>query len=102
MSSFAELELEVVRWGERTKIIGNGTAMGQAIKTNEEAVELLKAVNKGNREEIVDAVGDIAVTLLMQCAIQDINFCDCLAHANAIIQKRKGHLGTDGIFYKSE
>jgi phosphoribosyl-ATP pyrophosphohydrolase len=100
--SFAEIELEVVRWGERTKIIGNGTAMGQAIKTGEEAIELLKAINKGSKEEVVDAIGDVAVTLLMQCAIQDINFVDCLSHANSIIQKRKGYLGADGIFYKQE
>jgi phosphoribosyl-ATP pyrophosphohydrolase len=100
MSSYAEVELEICRWGERTKIIGNGTAMGQAIKTAEEVTELLKAINKGNKEEIVDAIGDIGVTLLMQCAIQDVNFTDCLYAANKIIQQRKGHLGADGIFYK--
>lgn len=100
--SFSEVELEIVGWGERTGIIKNGKPIGQAIKTAEETVELLSAINKNNREEIVDAIGDIGVTLLMQCAIQDINFVDCLRHANAIIQKRKGYLTPEGIFVKQE
>lgn len=73
MSSYAEIELEIVRWGEARGIVANGTARGQAIKTAEEAQELLDAIQADDKAAIVDAIGDIGVTLIMQCALQDIN-----------------------------
>jgi hypothetical protein len=39
MSSFAELELQVIRWSEARKIIPNSTPLAQAIKACEEINE---------------------------------------------------------------
>lgn len=98
--SYAEVEMKVVQWGEARGIVQNATAMSQAIKTLEETTELLDAINKKNIEEAKDAVGDIVVTLIMVCAVLDINLVDCLKGAYNEIKDRKGHLTKEGVFIK--
>lgn len=101
MSSFAELELHVIRWSEARKIIPNSTPQAQFIKLQEEVDELRDALLKQDMPETIDAIGDCAVVLLNICALLDVNFTDCLAHAYDQIKERKGTLGKDGIFVKS-
>lgn len=98
--SYAEVEMKVVQWGEARGIVQNATAMSQAIKTLEETTELLAAINKKNLDETKDAVGDIVVTLIMVCAVLDINLVDCLKGAYAEIKDRKGYLTKEGVFVK--
>ena len=98
--SYAEVEMKVVQWGEARGIVQNATAMSQAIKTLEETTELLAAINKKNIEETKDAVGDIVVTLIMVCAVLDINLVDCLKSAYNEIKDRKGYLTKEGVFVK--
>jgi len=96
--SYYENEVEV--WGHARGIIQNGKPIGQAIKTLEETTELLDAINKGDNEAIKDAVGDIFVTLLMQCAIQGFTATEALEAAYEQIKDRKGFLTPEGIFVK--
>lgn len=98
--SYAEVEMKVVQWGEARGIVQNATAMSQAIKTLEETTELLAAINKNNLDETKDAVGDIVVTLIMVCAVLDINLVDCLKGAYNEIKDRKGYLTKEGVFVK--
>lgn len=98
--SYAEVEMKIVQWGEARGIVQNATAMSQAIKTLEETTELLAAINKKNIEETKDAVGDIVVTLIMVCAVLDINLVDCLKGAYNEIKDRKGYLTKEGVFVK--
>ena len=98
--SYAEVEMKVVQWGEARGIVQNATAMSQAIKTLEETTELLAAINKKNLDETKDAVGDIVVTLIMVCAVLDINLVDCLKNAYNEIKDRKGYLTKEGVFVK--
>ena len=98
--SYADVEMKVVQWGEARGIVQNATAMSQAIKTLEETTELLDAINKKNIEETKDAVGDIVVTLIMVCAVLDINLVDCLKGAYNEIKDRKGYLTKEGVFVK--
>lgn len=98
--SYAEVEMKVVQWGEARGIVQNATALSQAIKTLEETTELLAAINKKNLDEAKDAVGDIVVTLIMVCAVLDINLVDCLKGAYNEIKDRKGHLTKEGVFVK--
>ena len=98
--SYAEVEMKIVQWGEARGIVQNATAMSQAIKTLEETTELLAAINKQNHDEIKDAVGDIVVTLIMVCAVLDINLVDCLKGAYNEIKDRKGYLTKEGVFVK--
>lgn len=100
MSSFTELELAVIRWSEARRIIPNSTPQAQFIKLQEEVDELRDALLKNDIDETVDAIGDCAVVLINICALLDVNFTDCLAHAYQQIKDRRGALGKDGIFVK--
>lgn len=102
MSTFEVLRHRIEQWGNDRGIIQNGKPMGQAIKTLEETVELVDAVNKDNRDEIRDAIGDIVVTLLMQCAIQKMPLEECLEQAYQQIKNRKGYLTPEGVFIKDQ
>ena len=98
--SYSYYEMEIVRWGEARGIVQNGTAISQAIKTLEETTELLDALNRKNLADTKDAIGDVVVTLLMVCAILDINLTDCLKDAYEEIKDRKGYLTPEGTFIK--
>ena len=98
--SYAEVEMKVVQWGEARGIVQNATAISQAIKTLEETTELLDALNKKNLDEAKDAIGDIVVTLIMVCAVLDVDLVSCLEGAYSQIKDRKGHLTKEGVFIK--
>ena len=100
MASFAELELQVIRWSEARRIIPNSTPEAQLIKLQEEVNELLDALIANNKKEAIDAIGDCTVVLLNICALMDVNFTDCLAHAYDQIKDRKGFMNEQGIFVK--
>ena len=98
--SFAEIEMDVVRWGEARGIVQNSTPYPQALKTLEEVQELLDAILAKDREAMIDAYGDILVTLVMGCATADLNLVSCFKHAYEQIKDRKGYLTPEGIFVK--
>ncbi len=98
--SYANIEMKVVQWGEARGIVQNATAMSQAIKTLEETTELLDALNKKDLAATKDAIGDIVVTLIMVCAVLDVDLVDCLSGAYNEIKDRKGYLTKEGVFVK--
>ena len=98
--SFAEVEMKVIQWGEARGIVQNSTAQAQAIKTQEELDELVDALRNNDRAAIADAYGDILVTLVMGCAIVDLDLVTCFEGAYNEIKDRKGYLNKDGIFVK--
>jgi NTP pyrophosphatase (non-canonical NTP hydrolase) len=100
--SYAEYEIKVIQWGEARGIVQNSNPMAQAIKTMEEVTELLEAINKGDKAGMIDAYGDILVTLIMGCATADIDLTECLASAYDTIKNRKGHLDAQGVFHKEQ
>ena len=117
MSSYAEVEGEIVRWAEARKIIPNSTAKAQAQKTLEECGELLEAatalyvleqtgvskdapVYKMWLDKYKDAVGDVMVTLINGCALADVNLVNCMYQAYDEIKDRKGYMNEAGIFVK--
>ena len=102
MSSFAEVELDIIRWSEARKIIPNSTPKAQFIKLKEEIYELQAALADDNMEEIIDGIGDSMVCLINICALLDVNLVDCMSHAYEQIKNRTGTMGADGIFYKDK
>jgi NTP pyrophosphatase (non-canonical NTP hydrolase) len=100
--SYSMTEMNVIRWGEDRKIVQNSTPYAQAQKTLEEVQELLDAIQANDREAMVDAYGDILVTLVMGCATADLDLVECFKHAYEQIKDRTGTLGADGIFYKDK
>ena len=98
--SYAELEMKVIQWGEARGIVKNSTPSAQALKTQEELDELIDALRNNDRAAIADAYGDILVTLIIGCAIADLDLISCLDGAYQEIKDRKGYLNADGIFVK--
>jgi NTP pyrophosphatase (non-canonical NTP hydrolase) len=100
--SYSMIEIDVIRWGEARQIVQNSTPYAQALKTLEEVQELLDAIQAKDREAMIDAYGDILVTLVMGCATADLDLVKCFKHAYEQIKDRTGTLGPDGIFYKDK
>lgn len=72
----------------------------QTLKVGEEVGELFKAIVKNDQEEIIDAVGDTYVTLVILCQQLGIELSDCVDAAYSEIKDRKGKL-VDGTFIKN-
>jgi NTP pyrophosphatase (non-canonical NTP hydrolase) len=98
--SYADIEMQVIRWGEARQIVQNSNPRAQAIKTLEEVGELMQAIADNDRNGMIDAYGDILVTLVMGCATADLDLVKCFAHAYEQIKDRKGYLSPEGIFVK--
>ena len=98
--SYADIEMKVIQWGEARGIVQNSTPYAQALKTQEELLELFTAILNNDREEIKDAYGDILVTLVMGCACADLDLVTCFEGAYQEIKNRKGFLNKEGIFVK--
>lgn len=98
--SYANTEMKVIQWGEARGIVQNSTPFAQAIKTKEELDELFEAISKGDQEAMIDAYGDILVTLVMGCACADIDLAECFEVAYDQIKDRKGFLNKQVIFVK--
>ena len=98
--SFNAIELEVVRWGEARGIIQNSTPLAQFGKTVEEVRELGDALAKNDKAGTIDGIGDVLVTLVMICAILDLDMTKCFESAYNEIKDRKGFLNKNGVFIK--
>ena len=100
MKSYGELEALVIAWAAQKGILENGTPIAQSCKTMEECTELIRAVAFDNKEEIVDALGDILVTIIIQAEMQGLKLKDCLESAYNVISKRTGKM-VNGQFVKN-
>ena len=98
--SFGMTEFQVMQWAAARGIYENGTALGQASKTVEEACELLIAVAKDDKAEVADAIGDVMVTLVNVGVLTDLDIRQCFYQAYKVIEHRKGYLNKDGVFVK--
>jgi NTP pyrophosphatase (non-canonical NTP hydrolase) len=99
--SFAELEMKTIQWAEARQIIPNSLPATQLLKTVSELGELADATIKGDIAEIKDGVGDVLVTLIIYCALQDLDITQCLALAYDEIKDRRGTLLPNGVFVKA-
>lgn len=99
--SYADIEMKIVQWGENRGIVQNSTPLAQWDKTMEELIELRDALILEDKDAMIDAYGDILVTLIMGCACADIDLVSCLKTAYNQIKDRKGYLTPEGIFVKS-
>lgn len=101
MTTYAMVEMDIVRWAEARKIVPNSTPETQLLKAISEMGELADATIKGHREDIIDAVGDTMVCLIIYCALQNLNLVDCMEVAYDSIKNRKGTLLENGVFVKA-
>lgn len=101
MKSYGELESLVIAWATQKGIFEGGTPTAQCHKTIEEVQELHDAIVDNNREEVIDALGDILVTIIIQAEMQGLSLVECLESAYNVISKRTGKM-VDGQFVKDQ
>jgi len=102
MATYADLEMDIVRWAEARKIIPNSNPQTQLLKAVSELGELADATIKKDAEGMIDGVGDVMVCLIIYCAVLDINLVNCMGWAYDEIKDRKGTLLANGVFVKDE
>ena len=98
---YGDLELKVISWALDKGILDKATPTTQSLKTLEECHELIDAIDKENKYEIIDALGDIMVTIIIQAKMQGVNLLECLDSAYKVISKRTGKM-IDGTFVKDK
>lgn len=101
LDRYLYLESRVIDWAKDKGILEKATTIGQAIKTTEEAVELLSAVNSNDRDAVIDSLGDLLVTMIIQAEMQQIDLQDCLESALEVIEQRTGKM-VNGVFVKDK
>lgn len=94
------LDTKIDQWGLDRGIIQNGLPLAQVSKTLEETAELVAALTVDNKEEVMDALGDIYVTLRMVAGTYGVSLERCIALAYDEIKDRTGYLREDGVFVK--
>jgi NTP pyrophosphatase (non-canonical NTP hydrolase) len=99
MKSYNELEALVIAWATQKEIFKKGTPIAQAGKTMEECTELMVAIAVNDDDEIIDALGDILVTIIIQAEMQGVSLTECLESAYNVIAKRNGVM-INGQFVK--
>lgn len=106
-----ELIKKVENWAKEKGILDNATPIDQFEKTLEEVNELKGNLFKQRDVEssgfvfendiLKDDIGDITVTLIIQCKMQGLDFIECLQEAYDVISKRTGKM-VDGKFVKDK
>ena len=91
----------IENWAEARNLIKGSKPEKQMIKTMEEVTELIDAITNGSEFDIMDAIGDVAVTLIIIARQCGFSFDTCLIHAYNEIKDRKGKM-VNGIFVKEE
>jgi len=87
------------QWANERGIYKSGDTKTQFAKLQEEAGELARAILKNNREEFIDAIGDMMVVLTNLAALEGLKVEDCVVSAYDVIKSRQGQM-VNGTFVK--
>jgi len=100
--SYEQVEKAVYEWAHEKGIYTHSSPLGQYNgKLLEEVDELHQGILKDDREEVMDAIGDIQVVLKNIATFYGLTNTECFAHAYGVISSRKGRM-VDGVFVKDE
>ena len=89
----------VLKWAEERGLLKAENAPKQMLKLMEEVGELAGAMAKNKPGDIVDAIGDIQVVLIILSKQLGYDYEQCLVDAYNVIKERKGKL-INGVFVK--
>ena len=91
---------KIIAWGRDKKL---NDARAQLNKVTEELGEIAHEIcrNRYHSDEMIDAVGDTLVTIIILADICKLDVKDCLQEAYNVINKRTGKT-VDGTFVKDE
>jgi NTP pyrophosphatase (non-canonical NTP hydrolase) len=71
----------------------------QMLKLTEEVGELAAAMARGDREKIIDSIGDVHVVLTILTLQMKLSMTECVQHSYDEIKDRRGRL-VNGVFVK--
>lgn len=91
----------LVRLWSISKLLNHADSSKQFLKVTEEVGEIAAALARDDQEELIDALGDTVVTLIILAQQKGLRLEDCLATAYDVIKDRTGEM-KDGVFVKSE
>jgi NTP pyrophosphatase (non-canonical NTP hydrolase) len=86
-------------WALKKGIYNKSDSFAQYTKLMEENGELGEALMRRNKDEIVDAIGDMIVVLTNIAHLEGYYIEDCIESSYNVISKRKGKM-VDGLFIK--
>ena len=89
----------VLKWADERGLLKAENAPRQMLKLMEEVGELAGAMAKNKQGDIVDAIGDIQVVLIILSKQLGYDYEQCLVDAYNVIKERKGKL-INGVFVK--
>ena len=98
---FETLVKDVEQWFKDKGIIEKSDPKSQFLKTMSEIGEVADAINQDNKDELIDGIGDVLVTLIGVCMMKNVNIIECLEVAYNVISKRRGKM-VNGVFIKDE
>jgi len=93
------VEQKIIEWAKDKNLINPENAKTQLLKSFEEMGELAEGILKDDKDLIIDAIGDVMVTLIILARIKGINLDTCLHYAWHEIKNRKGKT-VNGTFIK--
>tara|TARA_R110002126_G_scaffold146617_3_gene292609 strand:+ start:788 stop:1093 length:306 start_codon:yes stop_codon:yes gene_type:complete len=95
-----DLENKIIQWHKDRNLINGSTDLDQYQgKLLEEVDELGVNIVMGNKNGIVDDIGDIIVVLINIAHRNNLTLYECMHHAYNDIKDRKGKM-IDGVFVK--
>ena len=89
----------ILKWADERGLLKAENAPRQMLKLIEEVGELAGAMAKNKQGDIVDAIGDIQVVLIILSKQLGYDYEQCLVDAYNVIKERKGKL-INGVFVK--
>lgn len=93
---------ELIRmWAHERGLYDKGDPKTQLVKLIEEAGELSQAILKDEKEEVVDAIGDMIVVLTNLSHLYGVKVEKCIDSAYNQIKNRKGKM-VNNTFVKDE
>ena len=95
-----EIQECVINWSKERSLNNYDSRFVQLAKVVEELGELSKAMIQEDTDEIIDALGDVNVTLIVLADQMELLLSDCLEVAFNEIKNRKGVL-KNGSFIKN-
>ena len=96
---FEVLQKKILDWAFDKGILASSDAKTQMLKCVSEVGELADAVAVRNRNETIDAIGDVLVTLIILAELENMDVVWCLEEAYEIIRARTGQM-VEGVFVK--
>ena len=94
-----EVKKKVLFWGNERRLLDEEGSKKQLIKLFEEAGELANAELKSNKEETIDAIGDIMVVLTIYAHQKGLDIFECYESSYNVIKDREGKT-VNGVFIK--